>query len=938
MYKIPRHITNLMFVLFVLFCSIYSASAQISDKEKANIIIKTVIPQTKWTKQPDEQKFIIAVYGHSGVFNQLKRLTSGSVIDGKPVEIVHFKQLSDSKSVHIIFVSKSRLSELPAVFGVFKKSTLIITEQCPSNEYMINFKKNAEDGKKIDISYMRAKIAGINFAEKFVNKYGKEDDIKRLVSVSQKNYDKLKENFEKQQKEIEKKKAELKKLEIENANELAESKRQEEISKKQAKEIKEQEEALAIKEVMLDSIEQDLEMQQVTVDNNNKELEKQKGLINGLADSMQNIVNQLEEQKKLIKKNQEIIDQKESNITEQSDDIRIQRLSMLGLIVLFLAIGILAYYNWRAFKSTKRINQELKVKNIDINKQKEEISRQHEQTKLLNEELEKLSVVAAQTDNAVTIMDADGNFEWVNVGYTKMYGHTLQLLKHEKGDNIMEVSTEENIKEIFEQCKAERRTMVYETLNITRKGDKLWVQVSLTPILDSEGNISKLITVSIDINRMKEAENNLRKVHKKILAQSKELESINKELSKLSLVARETDNAITIMDIAGNYQWINEGYSRLFGYTYNQLITEYSRNIINKDVNRETKALIKQCIENEVSVSYEEHKTKRDGSKIWVHTTLTPIRGNDKRLNSIISISQNIDELKKSEQAIRKLNTELEVQQNELLTQKDKAEQLNERILASINYAHTIQSNILPIKTNLDKYFESFIIFRPKDIVSGDFYWNAIIPATNEHKAKQIVAAIDCTGHGVPGAFMSVVGHRLLNEIVKVRGINDPSLILDKLNELVKRSLRQEKNRNNDGMDVCICSFERNDADNTTIVEFAGAKRPLYYYKQKQRQLGYIKGTRRSIGGTQIHRNEEDFSNSQIILEKGDCVYLSTDGIIDQPSPKRLRFGSVRFSGILSEVANKPLDVQKQTIEHELDKYQSSAEQRDDITLLGIKV
>ncbi len=936
MYKISKHIIYNIILTCVVFCFMNTAQAQISDRFKANAIINEIAANTNWENEKSIEQFKIAVYGFSGVLNQLKRMSSEAFINGKQVQILQFKKLTDIQYVHIIFVPQTRIADLHKIVKKLNKNTLIITDQCPRKIYMINFRKKNIHGKYIDISYLRAKMAGITFDEVFINAYGKEEDIKRLITFSQKKYDELKKHYEKQQKEIIEKKKELKRLEIENDKELEENEKQRQISERQAKEIAAQKKTLAEKELMLDSIERDLVLQQKTLKINQAELDKQKVLINGLADSMQNIVNQLDSQKEQIAKNQKIIGQKEDNITEQSDHIKVQRLSIFGLMFFFIAIVIMGYYSWRAFRSTKKINTELSKRNIDIKKQKEEIQRQNEQTELLNEELFKLSVVAEQTDNAVTIMDADGNFEWVNAGYTKMYGYTLQLLLNEKGDNLLEVSTEKNIKQIFEQCISKKSTMVYETLNTTRAGEALWVQVSLTPILDTLGNIEKLITVSIDINRMKEAENNLRNIHNKVLKQSKELEAVNKELDKLSLVARETDNAIAIMDIAGNYQWINEAYSRLFGYTYNQLITEYSRNIINKDATQYIKDQIKKCIENEVSVSYEEHKTCRDGSKIWAHTTLSLVRGNDNRLQSIISISQNIEELKKSEQAILDLNQELEQQHDELLFRKDKAEKLNERILSSIDYARTMQANILPIKANIDKHFDSFIIFRPKDIVSGDFYWYATIPSVNGGGMKHIIAAVDCTGHGVPGAFMSLIGYRLLNEIVKVKGIRKPNQILDNLNKMVKKSLRQEKNRNNDGMDVCICSFER--IDNNTLVEFAGAKRPLYYYKKNKQELNYIKGARRSIGGTQVHRNLEEFANSEIILEKGDCVYLSTDGIIDQPAPSRIRFGSVRFRNIIDEVANEPLDVQKMTIETTLENYRQTAEQRDDITLLGIKV
>jgi PAS domain S-box-containing protein len=300
------------------------------------------------------------------------------------------------------------------------------------------------------------------------------------------------------------------------------------------------------------------------------------------------------------------------------------------------------------------------------------------------------------------------------------------------------------------------------------------VQTSLTPILDDFGNISKLITIGTDINRIKAADEKLLEQNQKIIEQSKLLEQKNKELEKLSLVAKETDSAISILDAAGNIQWINDGYSKLYGYSYEQLLEEYSGHIITMDLDNKIKSLIKKCIEQHVPVSYENQITVHSGKQIWVQTTLTPLKNIEGAIKSIISISQDISMLKNAEQAIRRQSEELIAQKDELLLQKDKIEQHNNNIRNSLNYANTIQSAMLPLKASLDKGFESFIIYKPKDIVSGDFYWHSFQPGKNGGNGKHFIAAVDCTGHGVPGAFMSMIGFRLLNEIVKEKGVDKP--------------------------------------------------------------------------------------------------------------------------------------------------------------------
>jgi serine phosphatase RsbU (regulator of sigma subunit) len=269
--------------------------------------------------------------------------------------------------------------------------------------------------------------------------------------------------------------------------------------------------------------------------------------------------------------------------------------------------------------------------------------------------------------------------------------------------------------------------------------------------------------------------------------------------------------------------------------------------------------------------------------------------------------------------------------------QKDRIELQNQNIRASISYAKTIQSAILPHQLSLSQNFNTFIIYKPKDIVSGDFYWYSQLPPTNDRKERYFYAAVDCTGHGVPGAFMSMIGSRVLNEIVNEKKIDIPSKILDFMNEEIKVILRQEVTDNNDGMDVCLCVIEPIE-NGTSKITFAGAKRPLYYYKNDEMVLKYIKGTRKTIGGTHAKRNTELFTDHELYLEKGDILYLSTDGIVDQPSPERVRFGSLRFFNLLKEIAPKSLEEQKQSIEQAVMEFQDYENQRDDVTFLGIKL
>ncbi len=403
--------------------------------------------------------------------------------------------------------------------------------------------------------------------------------------------------------------------------------------------------------------------------------------------------------------------------------------------------------------------------------------------------------------------------------------------------------------------------------------------------------------------------------------QAKQLESVNTELEKLSIVASETDNAVTIMDVKGNFLWVNAGFTRMYGYTLQLLRNELGDNIVGASNNPEIRNLINNIIETKQTGSYQNLNRTRTGKEIWVQTTITPILDENNEVVKLISIDTDITTEKKSEIEIRK--------------QKEQIEQQNELITSSINYAKNIQQAILPLPQDLEKYFDSFIIFKPRDVVSGDFYWFAEKPGKDGKPEKIFLASVDCTGHGVPGAFMSMIGSRLLSEIVLQQNITSPKDILETLDQKVKTALRQETTDNNDGMDMAVCVLEK-DGDSYHIT-YSGAKSDLYYFSNKDNDITILSSERRSIGGTKQKRGNIMFTDKDFYLYKDDIMWLATDGIIDQNNSERKRFGTPRFIELLKNIKNLPLKEQKRLIEEALEKYQGEEEQRDDITIWGIR-
>ncbi|RLD69294.1 MAG: hypothetical protein DRI95_00540 [Bacteroidetes bacterium] len=272
------------------------------------------------------------------------------------------------------------------------------------------------------------------------------------------------------------------------------------------------------------------------------------------------------------------------------------------------------------------------------------------------------------------------------------------------------------------------------------------------------------------------------------------------------------------------------------------------------------------------------------------------------------------DKVEKRTTEIRAKNKELEVK--------------NKNITDSIKYAKRIQDAMLPTKSYLDEIISDyFIFFRPRDIVSGDYYW------ASEKSGKLIVAAVDCTGHGVPGAFMSMLGITILDEIVNKKNITKASQILDEMKAAIIKHLKQKgrSGETQDGMDITLCSIDKK----TLKMEMAGAYNPLYLIRDGE--LIRIKADRMPIG--YYYKKHLPFTNNEIQLQKDDMLYLFSDGYIDQFSGETgNKLMTKNFKKYILEIYNKPLNEQKDILEERFDAWQANADQIDDIIVLGIRI
>ncbi len=269
------------------------------------------------------------------------------------------------------------------------------------------------------------------------------------------------------------------------------------------------------------------------------------------------------------------------------------------------------------------------------------------------------------------------------------------------------------------------------------------------------------------------------------------------------------------------------------------------------------------------------------------------------------------------------LNQDLE---RKVLERTRQLEEKNDEILSGIRYAKKIQDGILPdFQIIEDSFPDSFLLHRPLDLLSGDFFWCA------EVDGNYIIAVTDCTGHGVPGALMSIIGNDLLNDVVMINRETDPGTILNKLDEGVNRVLKQENTGLRDGMDMALCCIDRKN----NKLHFSGAVNTLYYIKEGK--LVELVANRWSIGDTRISNN--NFETTSLSLDQIEHIYMSSDGYFDQFGGEYDRkFSSKQFKELIEQIQGKSMSEQSQLLNTSIDAWKQDRSQVDDIMVVGISL
>jgi serine phosphatase RsbU (regulator of sigma subunit) len=292
------------------------------------------------------------------------------------------------------------------------------------------------------------------------------------------------------------------------------------------------------------------------------------------------------------------------------------------------------------------------------------------------------------------------------------------------------------------------------------------------------------------------------------------------------------------------------------------------------------------------------------------------------------TVKERTQEVVMQKEEIEAQKEEIETQLEMATQQRDTISVQNEQILDSIRYAERIQLAILPPDKTLSKSLaDHFILFKPRDIVSGDYYW------TSQKDGKLLIAVADCTGHGVPGALLSVMGISSLNEIVSRSESLNAARILEELRTYIVRTLHQTGTRYEarDGIEIALCII---DPDKLTL-EFSGANRPLYLVRDKE--VIQYRGNRMPIG--LYEQKLAPFTTQSVSLQKNDAVYLFSDGYVDQlGGPKRKTFRVINFRKLLTQIQDRSMEEQKQILLEQHQSWKGETEQIDDILVLGFRL
>lgn len=523
----------------------------------------------------------------------------------------------------------------------------------------------------------------------------------------------------------------------------------------------------------------------------------------------------------------------------------------------------------------------LKKTNVKLGEQIEEVNRGQK----------RIHVLLENSSEVITIYDENGVIQYVSPSVTGILGYDETALVGTTENERIHPKGFPEFTHMFDTLlKEPDKTKMVQYSYLSKEGEYIWLEVTGKNLLD-EPAVKGIVLNARDITERRNAEKESRM------------------RSQMQSLSENSPDVICRFDKEGQFFYANPAIRHFTDKDPSEFLRKIlSESGLNPVIVDTWNNLIHESVDTKTKVN-REFEVKNGNEKLFFSVNGIPEFGENNNLESVLMVSSDITERKMAE---------LEVQH------------INKKITESINYAKRIQMAIVPDDEVVKKALPgSFVLYKPRDVISGDFPWFV------QMGDDIFIAAVDCTGHGVPGALLSLIGYFILTEIVKSRKITEPGKILDLLDEGVTQTLKQDlaSSETKDGMDIALCkiNLKRNE------VEFAGAHRPLYLMTKNG--LEEFKGNKFPIGGG-ISRNQTEFTNYKFNVEEGDSIYFSSDGYPDQfgGPDKNRKLSPTRIKDlIIQNKDNADMDSVCQAFDRLFEDWRGTEKQIDDVLLIGVK-
>jgi len=565
-------------------------------------------------------------------------------------------------------------------------------------------------------------------------------------------------------------------------------------------------------------------------------------------------------------------------------------------------------FNLRINQKTEKLLQEAQQMTQELRENEEELRQNAEEMRATHEELEKsnakLEAKIKEVENAqkrlhsllenaseiISIYNSEKQLTYISPSVTKILGYTPTEMMGGKDFDRLTRKGESDFNEMFEQLLENPRISITIQYTFMKKdGEKIFLEVTGRNLLDDPA-IGGIIINSRDITERKRAEKEERMK------------------SKMQSLSENSIDIIMRINTSGQFFYANPMVEQYLGIDYKDLINQ---TLTSLEINPTLSNFIKDAIKN---IKVNKEKMEGDISfdselgSVIMHIVAIP-EFNENELETILFVGHDITEAKR---------IEMEIQ--------DK----NRKITESINYAQRIQTSILPNNRIIRQYLpKSFIYYHPRDVVSGDFPWFFL-------KDDYIyIAAVDCTGHGVPGALLSFIGYFTLNNVVDHDSSYTAGEILDRLHFGVRKTLKQDRPDADarDGMDIAFCKINPKKKE----LHYSGAHRPLFLVRKGE--LLEYKGNRKAIGGIPHPKKaEENFENYVIEIQSGDRIFFFSDGIVDQVGGEdKRKYGPQRVRDIILNNQKLSMPDLSEVFSKDFEQFKGDLKQVDDILLIGIE-